>query len=165
MFFYEEFFFLETVATITEKTTVSSVQSNHCNRNKFFHHNHSGYQSTLSLKNGVQQVKFAQRKLLENYIFYPIANNQTLKMGPRCGEHFSLRFYYYLSYTWMDLICCTWFVFLKFPWWLVWLFSAHYLLKGTILNSVICFLLNVELFSGSSYPWLHLYVKVCDREF
>ena len=71
--FDETLFFSATVATITEKVTVSSFHINHCNRNKFFHHSHAGYQSKLSLKNGLQQIKFAQKKLFQMCILHPTA--------------------------------------------------------------------------------------------
>ena len=44
----------------------------------------------------------------------------------------------------MDLICLACLIFLKFPWWPVW---VQHFLKGTILSSIICVLLNVQLFS------------------
>ena len=81
--FDEAFFFLATVATITKKVTVSSFHSNHCNRNKFFPHNHADYQSKLSLKSLVQQIKFAQKKLLQRCIFYPTAKYPDPKDGAK----------------------------------------------------------------------------------
>ena len=103
--FDEAFFFLATVAMVTENETFSSFHSKLCNRNKFFHHNHPAYQSQLSLKDRVKQIKTPKKCLIKCLFSTPFLRTQTLKMRLKCRKNYFLRFYYHLSYTWVDLIC------------------------------------------------------------
>ena len=58
-----------------------------------------------------------------------------------------LDFYWHLSCNWVNLICLVCLIFLRSPWWLVWTVWAQDFLKGIILSTIICVLLNLQLFS------------------
>ena len=81
--FGKSFFFLVTVAMITENVAFSSFHNDRCKRKKFIYHNHAAYQPW---KNRVKQLKATQNK-------------------------YFLGFYYHLSYIWVSLICWTSLVF------------------------------------------------------
>ena len=79
--FDEAFFFLATVAMITENVSFSSLHCNHCRRNKFFNHNHAAYQSQLFLKKWSQTNEGYPDLLLQRCIFYPVTKAQNPNDG------------------------------------------------------------------------------------
>ena len=113
--FDKAFFVLATVAMITENLTFASFHINHCNKNKFFRHNHAIYESKLSLKNMESNRKCYSKKLLSRFIFYPIIRTQTQTMWSKCSKNYFLGFYHPFSYTHGGMICWTCLVLLKNP--------------------------------------------------
>ena len=73
-------------------------------------------------ENGVKQIKITEENLSRSYILCQSLRIKTLASGSKCIKHF---FYHYLPYIcWGDVIYLTCLVFLKSPWWLVWIFCA-----------------------------------------
>ena len=84
--------------------------------------------------------KYYSQKLLRRCIFYLIANEPDRNNGVK------------MSHAWVEKICWKLLTFLKSPSWPVWTFCVQDFHKGTMLSSVICVLLNIELFSRNSSP-------------
>lgn len=107
-------------------------------------------------------------KLLYRCVFYPIAKGpspRTQQRDQNAVKNTQLDFYYYLSYICVDLIYLTCLILLKSPWWPVWRLCDQDLLKRTLLSSIICVLLNMQLFSRNTSPWLLLWVKKFYQDF
>ena len=49
---------------VTERLPFSYFHGNKCYGNKFLHQNHPAYQSKLSLKSGINQIKTTQKKII-----------------------------------------------------------------------------------------------------
>ena len=107
----------------------------------FFHHNHAPYESKLLYpwKIGDKLIKrtTTQKIVTKIYLSTPFANEPELKNEVKMQQ----------KLTWVDGICLLCLIFLKSPWWPIWAFCVQGLLKGTIFSSIICVILNVELFS------------------
>ena len=77
-------------------------------------------------RNGVKQIKTIREKLLQRCIFWLVTKGPDLSKGDKMQQKlFILDFYYHFLYTWVNLICLTCLIFLKFLWWSVWTFCAH----------------------------------------
>ena len=75
-------------------------------------------------ENGVKQIKITEENLSQSCILCQLLRTKTLASGSKCIKHF-FYFYHYLPYIcWVDVIYLTCLVFLKSPWWLVWIFCA-----------------------------------------
>ena len=75
-------------------------------------------------ENGVKQIKITEENLSQSCILCQLLRTKTLASGSKCIKHF-FYFYHYLPYIcWVDVIYLTCFVFLKSPWWLVWILCA-----------------------------------------
>ena len=75
-------------------------------------------------ENGVKQIKITEENLSQSCILCQLLRTKTLGSGSKCIKHFSLflpLFALDLLSGWIYLTCL---VFLKSPWWLVWIFSA-----------------------------------------
>lgn len=119
-------------------------------------------------KYGINQVQVTLEKLLYRCVFYTIAKGpspRTQQRDQNAVKNTQLDFYYYFSYICVDLIYLTCLILLKSPWWPVWRLCAQDLLKRTLLSSVICVLLNLQLFSRNTSPWLLLWVKKFYQDF
>ena len=74
---------------------------------------------------GVQQIKITEEKLSQSFILCQLLRTKTLASGSKCTKHLLKMFFHHLSYIcWVDVIYLTCLAFLKFPWWLVWIFCA-----------------------------------------
>ena len=73
-------------------------------------------------ENGVKQIKITEENLSESCILCQLLRTKALASGSKYIKHF-FYFYHYLSYIcWVDVFCLICPVFLKSPWWLVWIF-------------------------------------------
>ena len=75
-------------------------------------------------ENGVKQIILLKKICHKSCILCQLLRTKTLASGSKCIKHF-FYFYHYLPYIcWVDVIYLTCLVFLKSPWWLVWIFCA-----------------------------------------
>ena len=74
---------------------------------------------------GVKQIKITEENLSQSCILCQLVKAKTLTPGSKYIKHFFFYLYCYLPYiSWVDVIYLTWLVFLKSPWWFVWIFCA-----------------------------------------
>ena len=75
-------------------------------------------------EDGVKQIKIIEENLSQSCIVCQLLRTKTLPSRSKCINFF-FSFYHYLPYIcWVDLIYLTYFIYLKSPWWLVWIFCA-----------------------------------------
>ena len=75
-------------------------------------------------ENRVKQIRLLKKICHKSCILCQLLRTKTLASGSKCIKHF-FYFYHYLPYIcWVDVIYLTCLVFLKSPWWLVWIFCA-----------------------------------------
>ena len=75
-------------------------------------------------ENGVKQIKITEEKLSQSCILCQLLKTKTLASGSKCIKYF-FYFDHYLTYICrVDVIYWTRHVFIKSPWWLVWIFCA-----------------------------------------
>ena len=101
-------------------------------------------------ENGVKQIKITEENLSQSCILCQLLRTKTLASGSKCIKHFILflpLFALYLLSGWVDVIYLRCLVFLKFPWWLVWIFCAPILLN---LKNKITKIEHKKIFCGSS---------------
>ena len=80
-------------------------------------------------ENGVKQIRLLKNICHKSCILCQLLRTKTLASGSKCIKHF-FYFYHYLPYIcWVDVIYLTCLVFLKSPWWLVWIFCVPTPLK------------------------------------
>ena len=135
--FDEAFFFLATVAMITEHPTILVPIVTFIKERNSFIEIMQLINSNYFIKSGVKQRKTTLKNCCKGVSSTPLLWTPTLTIGSKCSKNDFRGFYYHLLYAWVDLICSTCLIFLKSPWWLVWTFCAKDLLKGTILSSII----------------------------
>ena len=124
----EEFFPLSNLAMITVKLFFTDFHSNICQGNIVLHQNHASYSLKYNWENGVKQIEITEENLSISCILCQLLRTKTLVSGSKCIKHF-FYFYHYLPYIfWVDVIYLTCLVFLKSPWWLVWIYCASTLL-------------------------------------
>ena len=79
-----------------------------------------------------KQIKITEENLSQSCILCQLLRTKTLASGSKCIKHFILflpLFALYLLSGWVDVIYLRCLVFLKFPWWLVWIVCAPTLLN------------------------------------
>ena len=75
-------------------------------------------------ENGVKKIKITEENLSQSCILCQLLRAKTIYQGQNESNIF-FNFYHYLPYIcWVDVIYLTCLVFLKSPWWLVWVFCA-----------------------------------------
>ena len=150
--------FQANIFTLTEQVLAPCFHENHYKSKKFFHQNHTAFQSKLLYpwKFEVKLIETTQNDWYEVVSFCPFAKDSEPKNGIKMQQQLLLDFYYSLSYTWVNLIRLTSLVLLKSPWWLVWTFFAMDLLKGAILSSTVSAITNLETRWKKSSSWLLL---------
>ena len=120
----EAFFLLATVAMITVKMSFTHFHSSSCQGNIFLHQNMQSISPNYNWENGVKQIRLLKKICHKSCILCQLLRTKTLASGSKCIKHF-FYFYHYLPYIcWVDVIYLTCLVFLKSPWWLVWIFCA-----------------------------------------
>ena len=80
-------------------------------------------------ENRIKQIKITEENLSQSCILRPLLRTKTLASGSKCIKIFPFSFCHYFPYIcWVNVIYLTCLVFLKSPWWLVWIFCAPTLL-------------------------------------
>ena len=75
-------------------------------------------------ENGVKQIKITEENLSQSCILYQLLGTKTLASMHQTFFLFLKIFALYILSGWVDVIYLTCLVFLKSPWWLVWMFCA-----------------------------------------
>ena len=118
---------LATVAMFTVKMSCNHFHSSSFQGNIFLHQNHATYIVQTITQKMESNIKITEKDLSQSCILCQLLRTKTLASGSKYIKHFC--FYHYLSYIWwVDVIYLTCLVFLKSPWFLVWIFCAPILL-------------------------------------
>ena len=118
------FFLLATVAMITAK--ISFIHFHNRDRETYsFIKIMQPISPNNNWENGVKQIEITEENLSQSIILCQLRRTNTLASGSKCIKNIFFYFYHYLPYIcWVDVIYLTCLVFLKSPWWLVWIFCA-----------------------------------------
>ena len=113
-------------------------------------------------ENGVKQIKITEENLSQSCVLCQLLRTKTLASGSKCIKHF-FYFYHYLPYIcWVDVIYLTCLVFLKSPWWLVWIFCAptHFKNEITKIEHKKIFCCPSKILKNISWP-----IDICLKYF
>ena len=115
-------FFLATVAMITVKMSFTQYHSSSVRETYSYVKIMKPFSPNYSWENGIKQIKITEENLSQSCILCQLLKTKTLASGFRQTFFY---FYHYLHYIyWVNVIYLKCLVFLKSPWWLVWIFWA-----------------------------------------
>ena len=121
----KHFFLLATITTTTVKCLLPIFIVAVLRKTYFFVKIMYPISPNYNWENEVKQIKITEENLSQSCIMCQLPRANTLASGSKCIKQFFLNFCHYLRcICWMDVICLTCLVFVKSPWWLVWIFYA-----------------------------------------
>ena len=113
---------LANIAMITVRKFFIYFHSSSCQGNIFLQQNGATYLSKISLRKWSQTDKDHWRKFVTKLYLASIAKDKDPSIRVKMHQHSFFNFYHHLSnICWVDVIYLTRLVFLKPPWWLVWI--------------------------------------------